>query len=315
MESPLQHACGLAADPQSLCVRVFNATHNRFLASSSDWLIAKPFAILVIVVVALLVRAVADRTIRRVVRGIASGQMSRGLLKEISQRTSLPDISPLGSERRRQRAETIGSVLHSAVGAIILTVALLTILGGLKVNLAPILASAGVLGLALGFGAQYLVRDFLSGLFFILEDAYGVGDVVDLGPASGTVESVGLRSTHLRDERGVLWHVRNGEILRVGNTSQGESSGVIDLVLPHGADLNAAQEALTVAADRVWEEQGQSIGLVGPPTVLGVQDVAREGVTLRVVARRRADALAADRTLRLALISALTDAGIELATA
>lgn len=314
MESPLEHACGLAADPQSLCVRVFNATHNRFLASSSDWLIAKPFAILMVILVALLVRAVADRAIRKVVRGIASGQLTRGL-KEISQRTPLPDISPIGSERRRQRAETIGSVLHSAVGAVILAIALLTILGGLKVNLAPILASAGVLGLALGFGAQYLVRDFLSGLFFILEDAYGVGDVVDLGPASGTVESVGLRSTRLRDERGVLWHVRNGEILRVGNTSQGESSGVIDVMLPHGADLNAAQEVLTEAAERLWEEQGQAIGLVGPPMVLGVQDVAREGVTIRVVARRRADALAADRTLRLALISALTDAGIELATA
>ena len=314
METPLERACGLAADPQSLCVRVFNATHNRFLASSSDWLIAKPFAILVVVAIALIARALAERAIRQVVRGIASGTMSRGL-KEISQRTSLPDISPLGTERRRQRAETIGSVLHSAVGAVIFAIALLTILGGLNVNLAPILASAGIVGGAIGFGAQNLVRDFLSGLFFILEDAYGVGDLVDLGAASGTVESVGLRSTRLRDDRGVLWHVRNGEILRVGNTSQGESRGVIDLALAHGSDLHAAQEVLTGAANQLWEEQGQSIGLVSAPTVLGVQDVSRDGVVVRTVARRRADAAAADRTLRLALISALRDAGIELATA
>ena len=314
METPLERACGIAADPQSLCVRVFNATHNRFVASSSDWLIAKPFAILVVVLVALLVRALAERAVRQVVRGIASGKLSRGL-KEISQRTPLPDISPLGTERRRQRAETIGSVLHSGVGAIIFSIAGLTILGGLNVNLAPILASAGVVGVAVGFGAQNLVRDFLSGLFFILEDAFGVGDLVDLGPAAGTVESVGLRSTRLRDERGVLWHVRNGEILRVGNTSQGESCGVIDLMLAHGSDLHAAQEALAAAAESIWQEQGQAIGLVSPPNVLGVQDVTRDGVLIRTVARRRADAVAADRTVRLALVLALQQAGVKLAAA
>lgn len=314
METPLERACGIAADPQSLCVRVFNATHNRFVASSSDWLIAKPFAIVIIVLAALLLRAVAERTIRRIVRGIASGKLSRGL-KEISQRTPLPDISPLGTERRRQRAETIGSVLHSGIGALIFSIAGLTILGGLNVNLAPILASAGIVGVAIGFGAQNMVRDFLSGLFFIIEDAYGVGDLVDLGPATGTVEAVGLRSTRLRDDRGVLWHVRNGEILRVGNTSQGESAGVIDLLLAHGADLHAATEALGHAAQGIWEEQGQAIGLVSPPNVLGVQDVTRDGVLIRTVARRRADSGDADRTVRLGLVLALQQAGIPLASA
>ena len=145
-------------------------------------------------------------------------------------------LSPLGCasrrtfrERRRQRAEAIGSVLLSFATAAIFSIALLMVLGELGIELAPLLASAGIAGLALGFGAQTLVKDLIAGLFMLLEDQYGVGDVVDLGEASGTVESVGLRTTSIRDIRGVLWHIRNGEIVRVGNKSQGWGSVVIDM--------------------------------------------------------------------------------------
>ena len=102
-------------------------------------------------------------------------------------------------------------------------------LSELGVNVAPIIASAGILGIALGFGAQSLVKDFLSGIFMIFEDQYGVGDVVDLGEAIGTVEAVSLRVTRLRDVNGTVWYVRNGEILRVGNMSQNWARTVLDV--------------------------------------------------------------------------------------
>ena len=129
------------------------------------------------------------------------------------------------------------------------------VLAEFGVNLGPILASAGIVGLALGFGAQNLVRDFLSGMFMLLEDQYGVGDIVDLGEASGTVEAVGLRITTLRDIDGTVWYVRNGEILRVGNKSQGYAVAVVDLPRrAHSADIDEATEiAGRVAAERVAE--------------------------------------------------------------
>ena len=114
-------------------------------------------------------------------------------------------------ERRRQRAKALGSILRNAASVLIFGIAAVTIAGDLGLNLAPVLASAGVLGLAIGFGAQSLVRDFLSGIFMLLEDQYGVGDVIDAGYATGTVEAVSLRVTRLRDVNGVVWHVRNGD--------------------------------------------------------------------------------------------------------
>lgn len=295
----LHDACGVDADPKDLCARVFNATHNKFLASSSDWLIAKPFKILVVIVVALFIRWLAVRAINRVVKGIASERLA--------------EISPLASERRLQRSQTIASVLRSALGTILLAIVVVTALGELNIDLAPIIASAGIAGVALGFGAQNLVRDYLSGLFFIVEDAYGVGDVVDLGPAKGVVEAVGLRSTRVRDDKGVLWHVRNGEIARVGNTSQGDSRGTIDLIIKHGGDLHAAMTAMGNAADAIWAERGPDLGLLSAPTVLGVQEVDQVGTTLRTTYRRQTGADDADRALRITLMDALAEVGVDLA--
>ena len=144
--------------------------------------------------------------------------------------------------RRAQRARTIGSVLRSASSAVVGAIAVVMILAEFGVALGPILASAGIVGVALGFGAQNLVRDFLSGMFMLLEDQYGVGDIVDLGSANGTVEAVGLRITTVRDGNGTVWYVRNGEILRVGNKSQGFAVAVADLPLAHNADIAQATE-------------------------------------------------------------------------
>lgn len=169
-------------------------------ACTVDVLVTKPLRILLIVVLALVIRRLLRRAIRR----------------------SIAKATAVGlTERRRLRAETLGSILESIASAVVLTVAFVMVLGELGLNLAPIIASAGIVGVALGFGAQNLVKDFLSGVFNILEDQFGVGDEVDTGFAIGTVEAVGLRTTRLRDVTGVVWHVRNGEILRIGNRSQG----------------------------------------------------------------------------------------------
>jgi small conductance mechanosensitive channel len=137
----------------------------------------------------------------------------------------LSDLRPGAADRRRERALTMGSVLKSIAGAVIMGIAVITILAELGVNIAPILTGAGIVGVALGFGAQNFVKDFLAGIFMILEDQLGVGDEVDTGHATGTVEAVGLRVTRLHDDQGTIWYVRNGEILRIGNVSQGRLSG------------------------------------------------------------------------------------------
>ena len=137
-----------------------------------------------------------------------------------------PFVNP---ERQRQRVETLGSILRSLATVVIVIIAVLMIGEELGLNMAPVLASAGVGGVALGFGAQSLVKDFLSGMFMLAEDQYGVGDFIDTGEAVGTVEEVTLRVTRLRDAQGVIWYVRNGEIVRVANKSQGWSTAMVDI--------------------------------------------------------------------------------------
>ena len=189
------------------------------------------------------------------------------------------------SARRAQRARTIGSVLRSIASVVVLVTAAIMVLAEFGVALGPILASAGIVGIAIGFGAQNLVRDFLSGMFMLLEDQYGVGDVVDLGEASGTVEAVGLRITTVRDLAGTVWYVRNGEILRVGNKSQGYAVAVIDLPLAHSADVDEVTEIVTrVATERVAEAD-LADDVLEPPEVLGVERVGPEGFTFRVTVR------------------------------
>src|SRR6185503_8671117 len=158
------------------------------------------------------------------------------------------------SERRRQRAETIGSVLRSAISVVLLVTAFLLMLAVWSINLAPFVAGTSLVGVAVGFGAQNLVKDFLSGMFLMLEDQYGVGDVIDVGEATGTVESVGLRITRLRDIEGVVWYVRNGEILRVGNLSQQYAQVVLDVPLSRTGELAAAEAAIRSAAAGLYAD-------------------------------------------------------------
>ncbi|MEJ2853587.1 MULTISPECIES: mechanosensitive ion channel family protein [unclassified Saccharothrix] len=263
------------------------------------------------VLIAVVVRFLLRRLIDRLTRGSSEGRKPK-LLKPLRERAPQA-LNGLVSERREQRAKTIGSVLKSVTTIVVFGIAFIQVLTELGMNVAPILTSAGILGVAIGFGAQNLVKDFLSGMFMMLEDQYGVGDVVDLGPATGTVESVGLRITTIRDTNGTVWYVRNGEILRVGNSSQGFAVAVVDLPLAYGANLASASEVLTTAALEAVAEESLEKDTIDKPQVLGVEKVTPEGITMRVTVKvRPGRQWAVQRALRAKLMPALEDAGISL---
>lgn len=301
-------------DQETWCYQVFQITHNEWLAASAGWLVAKPIKILLIVAVAALVRLLVRKLIDRVTAMPHAGKGGRKLptlLRPLRERA--PGIlGPTLTERRAQRAKTIGSVLKSLTSFLVLGLAAIQILGEVGYNLGPILASAGIVGIALGFGAQNLVKDFLSGMFMMLEDQYGVGDVIDLGEASGVVESVGLRITTLRDVKGTVWYVRNGEVQRVGNSSQGFAVAVVDVPLNYTTDVDRAAEVLTNAATAVVSVEPLSLNVLEQPEVLGVESVTPEGITIRLTVKvRPGKQWTVQRALRAGVIAKLEEAGFE----
>jgi moderate conductance mechanosensitive channel len=294
-----------------VCAFVYEKTGLAWLADTGYYALVKPARIVLIIVAALILRYVAHRLIKRITR-TAGSERRPGLLRPLRERmpSSLQEATGARNERRKQRAEALGSVLQSLAAITIFSVATMMILGELGVNLAPLLASAGIAGVALGFGAQNLVKDFIAGLFMLLEDQYGVGDVVDLSDISGTVEAVGLRITTIRDARGVLWYIRNGEIIRVGNRSQGWALVVVDV--PVGfAGVEEATEVLQAAATSLREDPEYAQDLLDDPTVLGVEQITVDGAVVRTTAKTASDAQwRVGRELRRRLTEALENAGI-----
>ena len=234
-----------------------------------------------------MVRALAHRWINRLFTASGAGRVP-ALLSPLTDRAGAQQFwesAGLASERRKQRADTIGSVLRSAVSLVIFITAFLMVLQTFRVNLAPFVAGTTLVGVAVGFGSQNIVKDFLAGMFLLLEDQYGVGDVIDVKEATGTVEAVGLRTTRLRDIKGVAWYMRNGEIVRVGNLSQQYAQVVLDVPVGIGQDLAVALAALRqVAADLHADQQWQP-SLLAAPEVLGIERLGREETVLRLVAR------------------------------
>ncbi|HEY0935034.1 MAG TPA: mechanosensitive ion channel domain-containing protein, partial [Trebonia sp.] len=193
--------------------------------------------------------------------------------------------SALVDERRQQRVRALGAILRSGSSVTIFSIAGFIILGDLGLNLAPLLASAGVVGVAVGFGAQSLVRDYLSGIFMLVEDQYGVGDVITVGDATGTVENVTLRITRMRDVNGIVWHIRNGAIETVGNESQGWARAVLDFPVPFAADLTRIRDLLTETGETMWNEPGWRAVMLEVPEVWGAQKITSDEVTMRMVAK------------------------------
>jgi moderate conductance mechanosensitive channel len=260
-----------------------------YLSEHSRVLIEAPARILAIIVVALLLRLILHRMINRLTRPVERGGVPRILrpLREKPGANAILHSTGLLSERRTQRAATIASVLKSFVSVTILVIATLLILSELGINLAPFIAGTSIVGVALGFGAQSIVRDFLSGIFMILEDQYGVGDVIDFEKATGTVESVGLRTTQLRDVNGTVWYVRNGEVVRVGNKTQGYAQIVLDVPIAASTDLQAASAAMLDVARQLHDDEGWADVFLGEPEVQGVEQLTREETVIRLTVRVR----------------------------
>jgi small-conductance mechanosensitive channel len=310
LSAPAQPTC--AADAGSWCAEFYKWTNSDFLARSADTIVSTTFNVSLIVLLCVVARFLIHRAIHRIVDGATSSRVSRlvGRAPRLRGSTNGNGNGPT-TPRRAQRARTIGSVLRSISSTVILVVGAIMVLAEFGVALAPILASAGIVGVAVGFGAQNLVRDFLSGMFMLLEDQYGVGDIIDAGEASGVVEAVGLRITTLRDHQGTVWYVRNGEILRVGNKSQGYAVAVIDLPLAHSADIPSASAIVErVTTERVAEKDVAD-SVLEPPEMLGVERVGPEGVTLRLTVKvKPGEQFAVQRALNAAIADAFEDANV-----
>ncbi len=245
--------------------------------------------VVVIILVALVLRAVLGRVIMRVVDKIVHSQRKLGQARATAGRlvTKQVDDNDVRQKRQEQRAQTIGSVLRSIASFVIFGMAFLMILGEFGINLGPVIASAGVLGLAIGFGAQSLVQDFLSGIFLMSEDQFGVGDVVDVGDAVGTVESMTMRITKIRDLDGNLWYVRNGEILRVCNMNQDWANAVIEIPLDYSVDIPRAKEVMEQGLADFAADPEFAPELLDQPMVAGVTAIGNGAVTMRVMIKTK----------------------------
>ena len=227
--------------------------------------------------------------------------------------TALARTGEIPSLRRVQRAETVGALLKSMASFGIWTLAGLMALGTLGLDLGPLIAGAGIVGVAVGFGSQNLVRDFISGIFMLMEDQYGVGDVVDAGPATGTVEGVGLRTTRLRDVSGTLWHIPNGEIRRVGNRSQGWARALVDVEVAYSTDLDDATRTIERVAHDLYVDERWAAKILDEPEVWGVEELGPDGIRVRLVAKTRPlEQWKVARELRARLKVAFDRAGIEV---
>ncbi|MGH9027726.1 MAG: mechanosensitive ion channel family protein [Acidimicrobiia bacterium] len=280
-------ACGPRNEQGFLCRTVFDLTDNQRAAEIAD-AFAVPVRILVTIIVAYLTVRISRFVIRRLVNRLQHEDTARRISR-FRRKTgiALLDTSPTPELRRAQRTETLSIVLRSVASVVIWTIAIFAVLDALGVNAAALVAGAGVIGVAIGFGAQNLVRDFLNGIFIVMEDQYGVGDVIDAGAAVGTVEGVSLRTTRLRDVSGIVWHIPNGQIMRVGNQSQQWSRALLDIPIAPHADVAKAIGLVKAAADDLAQDPRFRASVLAEPEIWGVDDVAIDKIVLRVVVKTR----------------------------
>ncbi|MFE7613677.1 MULTISPECIES: mechanosensitive ion channel domain-containing protein [Streptomyces] len=305
--APLSAASTGSTGPSSLDEATEKATNAAGWVEENwgTWL-TSALQIVLIIVIAVVLRHVIRRTITKLIE-----RMNR--TASAAQGTALGGFL-VNAERRRQRSEAIGSVLRSVASFVIMGTAALTALSVLKIDLAPLLASAGVAGVAIGFGARNLVTDFLSGVFMILEDQYGVGDEIDAGVATGTVVEVGLRVTKLRGPNGAIWYIRNGEVKRIGNLSQGWSTANVDVQIAADQDLDRARDLITAAGETMAKAEPWNEELWEPVEVLGLSEVHLDTVTISVSAKTMpGKAPGVERELRWRIKRALDTGGIHLA--
>ena len=270
----------------TLCRWVYDRTdQNEELANLASWFVDRPLKVLLVVIVAMVLSRLARRWVKRLAtRLLVPKRDSAERLGKLG--IDLPDSLVAPSDPRREaRATSASVVLTSTIIVAIWVIAALMIFGIVGIQLAPLLAGAGVAGVALGFGAQSLVKDCIAGLFMLIEDQYGIGDVVDLGEAVGVVEEVSLRTTVLRGIDGTVWHVPNGVVQRVGNRSQLWSVALIDVDVAYDTEIERARQLLLRAADEVCEREDLASNIVEAPKVLGVEALGADGVRLRLTVK------------------------------
>jgi small conductance mechanosensitive channel len=299
-ETEVDVVCG---NQGPFCEALYEWTDNETLAEGVSFLVSTPIKIVIIALAALLLNRIVRRAIRRLTDrlGTATAEHGDAVVTERS------------VERAEERASTIGSLLRSLSSAVVYGTALILMLEVFGLSLVPVIASAGVLAIAIGFGAQSLVEDLLRGVFMLAEDQFGVGDRISVGPVNGYVERVTLRTTVIRDTQGTLWHVPNSEIDWVANEAQETSRATIEIGVSYTADLNAAMEVLLRAAEEAAADPAWQQHVTRPPEVSGVQELADDAVNIRVIVwvdageRRRFE-----RHLRRQLKEALDAAGLKM---
>ena len=315
VEMSLQSACG--SDPNLICEWVFEQTDSEVWAGMADWFLDRPLRVILILFLAWLVARIGRRMVSRFAAGVAT-RSSQHRRAELDANPILLNVGRLAQHdqqaaRAEKRAVTLGAMLESLVSIVVWTTASFLILGELGISLGPLIASAGIAGIAVGFGAQAIVRDFLAGIFVIVEDQYGVGDVIDVGEAVGTVEEVGFRTTQVRDISGVLWTVPNGVIQRIGNYSQIWSMSVFDIEVAYDTDIDHAMEVIKSVLDEAWHENEETATIIEEPEVQGVQALGESAVVIRAVVKTDpAEQWSVARMINGRLKKALDQAGIEL---
>jgi len=324
-QASLTDVCG--SDPGLLCWMIYEVTGSEGLAEASEW-IGRPLNAVIIMFLAWVVKGIAHRFIARTVDRVIAGRQrdaaaAAAEAEEQARTEERPKLQQRGfaralalqesSERSTQRTRTLGNVMSNVASIVIYTIGVGMALGEFDVNLGPLIASAGIAGVALGFGAQSLVKDFLTGIFMLIEDQYGVGDLINVGEASGMVEVVNLRTTRIRDVNGTLWHVPNGEIRRVANQSQEWARTVLDIEVAYGTDLTEAMAVMKRVADEVWEEAPENATILEEPEIWGVEAFRESSVALRLVMKvEPAEQFATARLVRGRIKEAFDAAGIQI---
>jgi len=322
----LSDACG--ADPGFFCELVFDTTESETLAEVADFLV-RPAKVALIFLAAWVITRIVQRFISRGIERLVESQNQKetpaeprpgaregtpgrlDALRDLAARKA--ERSAVQAERARRRAETLGTVLKSIAALVIYSVASFMALAEFDVNLGPLIASAGIIGIAFGFGAQSLVKDFLSGIFMLIEDQFGVGDIIDVGSAAGVVEGVSLRTTQIRDVHGTLWFVPNGEIARVANKSQQWARAVLDIEVAYDTSVNHAMSVIKDVADSVWHDALPNATIVEEPEIWGVENFGSDAIAIRLAVKvEPGEQWATSRELRRRLKEAFDDAGIEI---
>ncbi len=281
---------------------------NAFTQFVDAWHV--PITIVITILAAILLRVILRRMIKQIVDRVVNGVKKR----QGADDTQALIASPIQTARVVQRTRTLGSVLENLATVIVVVIALAIIIPVAIPNAAVgIVGGASLVAAGLAVGAQSIVKDLLSGVFMILEDQAGVGDVVDTGPATGVVENVGLRVMQIRDVNGILWFVPNGQILRVGNLSQGWSRVLVDITVPYDTDIDAVQDALLAAAVRMSQEPRWRQRIVEKPEIWGLQSISEDGMVFRLVVKTRASELdVVGRELRIRLKHGVDELGVTL---